>query len=586
MVTSNRAERAWARLREVEASAEFRETLAKELPYRAVALALVDLRARHGLTQRQLADLIESTQPVIARAESGQHPIEVRLLSRIAEAVSEPLVVAFGNSTLSAGDQSAARPDQPSELESSGDELLDAFNAANTAADFSSSHRVAERIAAEPSTPRRKVALALDAYNRREYAEARRWSDEALVGDLPITSRETAILVQARALINLGESRRAVRGLRSLRGEPQLGWLVPAALADAYSELDQERAAVREARRAFDMAPHVPEVRYLMARITWHAGHAWEALEHVALFRAAKPSSAEGLLLHGSILGFLASEQSDAGAYESALALFRQALPSGDCEAYRLCALTAGFLGRWEEAFKWAVKLLTHPGRADRSRCHHQSDDDHRDQVMSLILPATFEAIGQDDPEKMATAANTAERLFGTSPVITHERALSRALSGDVRGTLLAVGRTMTDLSAASADDQLAVAAAYYFCHDMRNAFAIMRRVEDHLANPLGLLRYAEAALGAGELVEARRILRKISEGDEIGAETARLAMALMRASEQTSARSDATLRDLDVRWPTFGTMPESETTRHSPWEGLHYPTSPLIDAILRPKLN
>lgn len=85
------ASRAWQKLHELEASAEFLELRAREFPYRSVALSVVDLRGRLGLTQRQLAGRVGTTQSVISRLESGRHPVEVTLLARIAEAFDEPL---------------------------------------------------------------------------------------------------------------------------------------------------------------------------------------------------------------------------------------------------------------------------------------------------------------------------------------------------------------------------------------------------------------------------------------------------------------------------------------------------------------
>jgi transcriptional regulator with XRE-family HTH domain len=55
----------------------------------------VALRARHELTQRDLAERVGTPQPVIARLESGRHPVEIKLLSRIAAAVGESWTVTF-----------------------------------------------------------------------------------------------------------------------------------------------------------------------------------------------------------------------------------------------------------------------------------------------------------------------------------------------------------------------------------------------------------------------------------------------------------------------------------------------------------
>jgi transcriptional regulator with XRE-family HTH domain len=80
---------------ELDARPGFREAYAEQFPYANVALAVVGLRARHDLTQRALAERVGTPQPVIARLESGRHPVEIKLLSRIATAVGESWTVAF-----------------------------------------------------------------------------------------------------------------------------------------------------------------------------------------------------------------------------------------------------------------------------------------------------------------------------------------------------------------------------------------------------------------------------------------------------------------------------------------------------------
>jgi len=80
---------------ELEGRPEFRAAYEEQFPYAKVALAVVALRARHELTQRDLADRVGTAQPVIARLESGRHPVEIKLLSRIAAAVAETWTVTF-----------------------------------------------------------------------------------------------------------------------------------------------------------------------------------------------------------------------------------------------------------------------------------------------------------------------------------------------------------------------------------------------------------------------------------------------------------------------------------------------------------
>lgn len=63
------------------------ESMREEFPYREVADAVIGLRARLDLTQEELAQKVGTTQSVIARLESGKHPVSVNMLYRIARAV-------------------------------------------------------------------------------------------------------------------------------------------------------------------------------------------------------------------------------------------------------------------------------------------------------------------------------------------------------------------------------------------------------------------------------------------------------------------------------------------------------------------
>lgn len=56
-------------------------------PYAEVANAILALRTSQGLTQQELAEAAETTQSVIARLESGRHPIGTKFLTQVAEAV-------------------------------------------------------------------------------------------------------------------------------------------------------------------------------------------------------------------------------------------------------------------------------------------------------------------------------------------------------------------------------------------------------------------------------------------------------------------------------------------------------------------
>jgi len=84
VLTARPRHSAWDQISSAE---EFAEELRRVVPYAPVGDAVFALRAKRGLTQRELAALAGTTQSVIARLESGEHEIRVGILNRIAEAL-------------------------------------------------------------------------------------------------------------------------------------------------------------------------------------------------------------------------------------------------------------------------------------------------------------------------------------------------------------------------------------------------------------------------------------------------------------------------------------------------------------------
>jgi transcriptional regulator with XRE-family HTH domain len=72
------------RLRALWLQPEFQEGVDREFPYADMAGAIIALRAQLGITQAELAARCGTTQSVIARLESGRHPVQTTLLRRIA----------------------------------------------------------------------------------------------------------------------------------------------------------------------------------------------------------------------------------------------------------------------------------------------------------------------------------------------------------------------------------------------------------------------------------------------------------------------------------------------------------------------
>ena len=60
-----------------------------------LASAVMDVRNRAGLTQEQLARKMGTTQPVVARLESGRVRPSMRTLERLAEATGSRLLISF-----------------------------------------------------------------------------------------------------------------------------------------------------------------------------------------------------------------------------------------------------------------------------------------------------------------------------------------------------------------------------------------------------------------------------------------------------------------------------------------------------------
>lgn len=62
-------------------------------PEFALALALIEARAKAGLTQTEVAKKMGTTQSVVARIESGQNPPNLKTLERYANAVGRRIQV-------------------------------------------------------------------------------------------------------------------------------------------------------------------------------------------------------------------------------------------------------------------------------------------------------------------------------------------------------------------------------------------------------------------------------------------------------------------------------------------------------------
>jgi transcriptional regulator with XRE-family HTH domain len=61
----------------------------------ALASAVIEARTRASLTQQELARKMGTTQPVVARLESGRTRPSMRTLERLAEATGSRLLISF-----------------------------------------------------------------------------------------------------------------------------------------------------------------------------------------------------------------------------------------------------------------------------------------------------------------------------------------------------------------------------------------------------------------------------------------------------------------------------------------------------------
>ncbi len=64
-----------------------------------LASAVIDIRNRAGLSQAELARKMGTTQPVVARLESGRSRPSMRTLERLADATGSRLLISFSPRT-------------------------------------------------------------------------------------------------------------------------------------------------------------------------------------------------------------------------------------------------------------------------------------------------------------------------------------------------------------------------------------------------------------------------------------------------------------------------------------------------------
>lgn len=240
------------------------------------------------------------------------------------------------------------------------DELLAAFNEANIRENWDRAHELAKLLAEHPSSARRCLAIALDAVNRADYEAALRWIAGARQRGLDSRGQATAAVAAASALLQLERPSDAVAELRALAPvlDSPVRMAASAIRVDAYLELDDIESARAEARSAVQALPTEPQPYLMAARVEFHGHRPIEALQHIVIFRKHDADDAEGLMLHGSILGQLGDELEAPNLYGQALELFRRARPTEGSRALTKIGLTVARMGRWRLALRLARSLV------------------------------------------------------------------------------------------------------------------------------------------------------------------------------------------------------------------------------------
>lgn len=524
-------------------------------PFANLALAVGRLRGEHGLTQIEFANRIGTTQSVIARLESGRHGIQISLLNRIAAAFGTNWSVEFGRE-----DEGSSAPIEPDAFEvpvSSGDDLLDAFNWANTRREFATAHKHARKIAKEPSTPRRELALALDAFNHGQLRIALRRSQAALASDLPSASREVACVVAGRALLGLSRPADALKVLADA-GD---GQHARAARAETHMELGHGDEAIEltESLLADADPDFVPAAKLLAARVYWHANRPLEALRHINVYRTLESNDRSATLLNGAILGYLGDIHDDTSAYELAFELFHS-VDDGDPETLRLLAMTAARLRRWRDALNDARRMIDAGPMAKRKFAR---------SAERIVVDCLDRLTSADDLD--GAVALAAELNLVKPAALRSRRAFAQAMRGEFGGAVSALGLRPDTLDQATPDDQIRCASAFAVTSDFGAAYPILRRNVSALSVPDGHLFLAQAALAVQDSTTARQALKRVTEkGTGSVAETAKVALDLVMAIEKSGQKDVLTRLQLQSEDWLPGVMDPSpdRAAPESPWEG------------------
>lgn len=396
--------------------------------------------------------------------------------------------------------RSVGRPAMRPRVEA--DELLAAFNAANEGRDLVRAHALARTIAERPTTARRCLAVALDAFNRSLGAtedegralakDALAWVSAARDRGLDARGRAVASTAAAAALTRLGQPEKAIDELSSLDAPTELAPAVVSARIDAYLALDDRIEARKEARRALadpDVGAHG---HYLAARVEFHCGETVRALEEIVRYRYREPNRAEGLMLHGSVLGRLGDALGHKQLYSEALSLFRRARALSPAEASRASArigITAARLGRWRPAIRIARDLAS---RGDR------------ESATTVALAAMRAAQDAITDEEFPNAVRLGERWLPWCPAIALYRAVVLGSAGDWMAASRTIDANKPGSAAESQETALVRVAALVAANRVGDAIAVLGGL------PLAGTPLARLA----DVLRLRQIVSNAEQGD------------------------------------------------------------------------
>lgn len=452
------------------------------------------------------------------------------------------------------------------------DVLLESFNEANSHADFEKAGAIAQALELDPSTSRRKLAVALARYNESDYQDALRWTGQALEGDLPQTSRQTCLLVQGRCLLALGRAKQARATLRRAAGLGHVDALVDAALADTYLALDQPDKAVACAQEAVNIAPTIPELKFVLARMEWHANLVGAALEHVVECRAAIPDHEAATVLFASVLGVLGDRTKDQSFYDRVI---HAVTPLADTSAEAAQALGTAY-SRSDRA-KDALKLMRRIVR------EHRGNDDWLHAARQIGGALVEDAAA--NPDEAASLAGTVEPLVGPQRYVTTARVVERAIAGDVASVLQLL--QMDSIHDPSTDEagSVAVLVALTTSGKPADGTEIARALINAQAGPDVTLLAIRAAIAAEEVALARQGLERLSAEQGTTGMLATLALEIHDAGERhgrESALMTQALAQVGANQAVPGAPDRTAVAApDSRWEGLHTARTASLDQLI-----